>query len=153
MAMEPEVGEARAPLLEGWHTLDPRSPHLIGSRCTSCGSYYFPKLAGFCRNPDCDGEAFESVELSRTGTLWSYTNAGYQPPAPFVAREPFTPFAIAAVELDKEKMIILGPVIDGVGVEQLRVGLPMELVLETVADSDPAGRLSWKWRPAEGAGA
>ena len=56
--------------------------------------------AGFCRNPACSGEEFESVELSRRGSVWSYTDAQYQPPPPYVSRtDPYEPFALAAVEL------------------------------------------------------
>lgn len=135
------------PLLAGWHTLDADSPALIGSRCCACGTYYFPAQDKFCRHPDCAGEEFESVELSRSGTLWSYTNAGYPPPPPFVAAEPYKPFAIAAVQLDREKMIVLGPVVEGIGVDALEVGMPMELALETVPGAD-GERLTWKWRPA-----
>jgi uncharacterized OB-fold protein len=49
-----------------------------------------------------------------------------------VAPEPFVPFAIAAVELEKERMTILGQVVSGVDVDALRVGMPVELVLETL---------------------
>lgn len=135
---------AALPVLEGWFTLDARAPHLLGSRCKSCGTFYFPKLATFCRNPACAGESFEEVPLSRSGRLWSYTNACYQPPEPYVAAQPYRPFAIAAVELKKERMIVLGPVVRGVGVEALHVGMDMELALEPLDD----GRLSWKWKPA-----
>ena len=140
--MDAKVKEA---VLPGWFTLDEREPHLIGTRCKACGTYYFPKQSTFCRNPDCAGESFEEVQLSRSGKLWSFTNACYQPPEPFVAAEPFVPFAIAAVELDKEKMIVLGPCVSGVAVEALRAGMKMELALEPLAD----GKLTWKWKPAE----
>lgn len=133
-----------SPLLAGWHTLDAKAPALLGARCKACGSYYFPGNVTFCRNPDCAGEAFEQVELSRSGKLWSWTNACYAPPEPFIAPEPYQPFAIAAVELAREKMVVLGPVVKGVGVEQLKAGMTMELALEPLAD----GKLTWKWRPA-----
>lgn len=134
------------PVLEGWFTLDAGAPALLGTRCTSCGTYYFPKLKGFCRNPDCAGEKFEEVPLSRSGKLWSFTNAAYQPPEPFVQvpADDYKPFAIAAVELEKEKMIVLGQVVTGVGVESLKAGITMELKLEPLAD----GKLTWKWAPA-----
>lgn len=134
-----------APVLEGWFTLDADKPQLLGTRCTICGTYYFPKLKTFCRNPDCAGESFEEVPLSRTGKIWSFTNAAYQPPEPFVQvdKEAFQPFAIAAVELEKEKMIVLGQVVAGVGVESLKAGMTMELKLEPLAD----GKLTWKWSP------
>jgi uncharacterized protein len=131
------------PVLPGWFTLDRAAPHLLGSRCKACGTYYFPKAITFCRNPACSGDAFEEVQLSRTGKLWSWTNACYAPPEPFVAADPYEPFAIAAVELQKEKMIVLGPVVRGVGVEALKLGLTMELKLEALPD----GKLTWKWAP------
>jgi uncharacterized OB-fold protein len=132
------------PLLPGWYTLDEQRPHLLGARCKACGTYYFPKQVTFCRNPACAGEQFEEVQLSRSGKLWSWTNACYAPPEPFVAADPYRPFAIAAVELAKEKMIVLGAVVDGVTVAQLKAGMTMELALESLAD----GKLTWKWKPA-----
>jgi uncharacterized OB-fold protein len=141
------IDRTRAPAIDGWFTLDPVRPHLLGSRCTSCGTYFFPRQSSFCRNPDCAGTEFADVELSRTGRVWSYTNACYEPPEPFVAPKPFEPFAIAAVELEREKMIVLGQVTAGVGVEQLRVGMPMELVLETLYRDGDTDKLIWKWKP------
>lgn len=145
MDLTPLSYAGAAPLLPGWHTLDARSPALLGTRCKACGTYYFPKQASFCRNPKCSGEAFEEVELSRTGKLWSWTNACYAPPEPFVAADPYQPFAIAAVELAREKMIVLGPVVKGVTVGLLKGGMKMELALEALAD----GKVSWKWRPLD----
>lgn len=137
------------PIIDGWFTLDEADPALLGSRCTSCGSVYFPRItASFCRNPACAGESFEAVPLSRRGRLWSFTNACYQPPEPYVAADPFVPYAIAAVELEAEKMVVLGQVVSGVGVESLKVGMDMELVLEDVPASDGA-RVTWKWQPVE----
>ena len=137
----------RAPAIDGWFTMDPVQPHLLGSRCTSCGTYFFPRQSSFCRNPDCAGTEFEDVELSRTGRIWSYTNACYEPPEPFVAPKPFQPFAIAAVELERERMIVLGQVATGIGVEQLKVGMPMELTLETLYQDGDTDKLIWKWKP------
>ncbi len=136
----------RVAAIEGWYTLDD-PPHLLGSRCRSCGSYFFPRLATFCRNPACEGSAFEDVELSRTGRIWSFTNACYQPPPPYVAADPFVPFAIAAVELATERMIVLGQVVAGVDVTQLKVGMPVELVLETLYAEGATDKVVWKWKP------
>lgn len=137
------MSEAQA-VLEGWFTLDRDQPQLLGNRCTCCKTVYFPKLTtGFCRNPDCNGETFEEAPLSRTGTLWSYTNASYQPPAPYVSNDPFVPFGIAAVQLDAEKMIVLGQLATGTDLATLTLGDKMELVLEPLDD----GKLTWKWKP------
>ena len=134
-----------APAIEGWHTMDTK-PHLIGTCCRGCGTYFFPKQDQYCRNPNCNST--DEVELSRTGHVWSYTNACYKPPAPYVAADPFEPYAIAAVQLEKEQMTVLGQVVKGVSVEDLKVGMPMELVLETLHETDEDIKVTWKWRPA-----
>ena len=48
---------SQAPAIEGWFTDGPE-PALLGSRCTTCASVFFPPTAGFCRNPACAGEEF-----------------------------------------------------------------------------------------------
>ena len=135
-----------APAIEGWHTMAAK-PHLIGSQCQACGTYFFPKQNDYCRNPQCESTDFREVELSRTGTIWSYTNACYKPPAPFVAQEPFVPYAIAGVQLDTEQMVVLGQVVDGFTVDDLKVGMPVELVLETLHETDNDIKVTWKWQP------
>jgi uncharacterized OB-fold protein len=136
-----------AAAIEGWHTMDEK-PHLIGTQCKGCGTYFFPKQNHYCKNPSCDSTDFDEVQLSRTGKVWSYTNACYKPPAPFVAAEPFEPYAIAAVQLEKEQMVVLGQVIEGTGVDDLKVGMEMELVLETLHETDEDTKVTWKWQPA-----
>jgi uncharacterized OB-fold protein len=134
------------PAIDGWFTTGD-APALLGSRCTTCATTYFPPTSGFCRNPACDGDGFEAVELSRRGTVWSYTDAQYQPPAPYVSRtDPYEPFALAAVELD-EGITVLGQVADGYGVADLKVGAEVETVIETLNTDDDGDLLIWRWKP------
>ncbi|MGA8845870.1 MAG: OB-fold domain-containing protein [Nocardioides sp.] len=137
------------PAIEGWFTTS-AAPALLGSRCRACSSTYFPPTSGFCRNPACDGESFEEVELSRRGRIWSYTDAQYQPPAPYIAPQsgdaPYEPFALAAVEL-AEGMVVLGQVAAGYGVDDLAVGAEVELVVETLYAEEGAERSIWRWKP------
>ena len=137
----------RVPAVAGWFEPDAERPHLLGSRCTKCRSYFFPKEAFACRNPACQGTDLETVPLSRTGTLWSFTNNCYQPPAPYVSPDPFVPYVVAAVELDAEKMVVLGQVVAGVRLEDLRVGMRMELVIDTLFQDATKEHVVWKWRP------
>ncbi len=140
----------RVPAIEGWYTLDESGPRLIGSRCRSCGTFCFPARASSCPNPSCAQKELERVPLSRTGTIWSYTNACYQPPEPYVSPEPFECFAIAAVELSTERMIVLGQMAKGIHTQQLRVGMRVELILETLYRDTQSEKVIWKWRPVEG---
>ncbi|MBK7730773.1 MAG: OB-fold domain-containing protein [Gammaproteobacteria bacterium] len=133
--------------LEGWFTLDEKKPQLLGSRCRACNTCYFPKQTSYCRNPACDSSEFDEVPLSRRGRVWSCTNAAYKPPEPFVAAEPFEPFTIAAVELESERMVILGQVVRGVEVTDLKVGQEMELVLDTLYTDAESEKMIWKWKP------
>jgi uncharacterized protein len=139
----------RVPAIEGWYTLDESRPQLIGSRCRTCGTYCFPPREGSCPNPACAASELERVPLSRTGTIWSYTNACYQPPEPYVSPDPFECFAIAAVELETERMIVLGQMAKGIRAERLRVGMRVELVLETLYADTQSEKVIWKWQPAD----
>ena len=131
----------------GWFTMDPEAPALLGSRCRQCGSIAFPAETAWCRNPDCQGTEFDSSPLSRVGQIWSYTDARYQPPDPYVPPDPYEPFCIAAVVLTEEKMVVLGQVVRGVEASQLSIGDEVELVLETLYEDDEHEYLVWKWRP------
>ena len=140
--------KTRTPAIEGWFTLDPAAPRLLGTRCRACGAIFFPKETAFCRNPRCAGTELDEIPLSRRGTLWSYTDNRYAPPAPYVAADPFVPYAIAAVELADEKMVVLGQVAPGVRVEDLEVGMEMELALGTLDADEQHEHVIWHWKPA-----
>ena len=139
--------KTRVPAIEGWFTTDEDKPHLLGSQCTDCKSYFFPKESLYCRNPSCTGSEFDDVSLSRTGTVWSFTEHYYQPPPPYMSPDPFEPYTVAAVELAEEKMVVLGQVAAGVSHSELKAGMPVELVLETLYEDDDSEYLVWKWKP------
>jgi hypothetical protein len=46
-------------------------------------------------------------------------------------------------------MIVLGQVVQRIGVEQLRVGMAMELVLEALHSEEDVERVVWKWQPLQ----
>ena len=134
--------------VEGLFTLDRDEPRLIGGRARNRGSYFFPKsLAG--SDPACLGDEIDEVLLSRTGQLWSFTTGEYAPPAPYVIPgDEFEPYVIAAVELADESLVVLGQVVSGVSVDDLSVGMEMELALDVLYSDDEHDYLVWKWAPA-----
>ena len=147
--------KTRVPAIEGWFTTEGEQPALLGNRCSTCGTYFFPKAASFCRNPACTGSEFDDVELSNRGKVWSYTDAQYQPPAPYIVPgDEHVPFAIAAVELATEGIVVLGQLVPGVTVDDIKVGDEVELVIDTLYTDDDNEYLMWKWAPvASGTGA
>ncbi|HEX4190238.1 MAG TPA: OB-fold domain-containing protein [Marmoricola sp.] len=148
---------ATTPAIEGWFSTGPE-PALIGSTCTTCSTVFFPRCVdreghGFCRNPACNGVEFTDTELSRRGRIWSYTDSQYQPPPPYIpVTDPYVPFALAAVEL-AEGIVILGQVAEGYGVDDLKVGDEVELVVETLYTDETGDRTIWRWLPLKGASA
>ena len=141
----------RVPAVEGLFTTE-ELPHHIGGKVPGRESYFFPKDLGGS-DPDAPvGEPLEEVLLSRRGTVWSFTNSEYPPPKPFIVNEPYVPIVIAAVELEKEKMVVLGQVAVGLTVDDLEVGMEMELIVDTLYEDDDHEYLTWKWSPI-GAGA
>src|SRR3954469_12624479 len=142
---------ATSPAVEGWFTTGP-DPALVGSRCTTCASTFFPRVEGFCRNPQCAGEEFEDTQLSRHGRVWSYTDPQSNPPPPYIpASDPYEPFALAAVELP-EGIVVLGQVASGYGVDDLPVGPEVELVVEPLYTDETGVRTIWRWKPVTALG-
>jgi hypothetical protein len=144
-----DVPAGAVPVVDGWFSTGDE-PYLRGSRCGVCGTVAFPPRPedALCRNPPCRSREHVVVALSRTGTVWSYTDAQYQPPPPYVpTTDPFEPFALAAVELAEERLVVLGQVARGFGVDDLAVGAPVELVVEPLYEVDGVTHLVWRWRP------
>ena len=137
----------QVPVVEGF--FDPSLPALLGTRCTDCATVFFPAERSWCRNPRCASSTFDEITLSTTGTVWSFTDAQYAPPAPYVAADPYEPFAIVAVELAEEGIVVLGQAAHGTTVADLAVGAAVELVVETLYTDADGDKLVWRWRPVK----
>jgi uncharacterized OB-fold protein len=135
----------RVPAVEGWFTLADE-PRLLASRGATTGSVFFPKQLACSRNPAAPDEQLEEATLGRRGRVWSWTTNHYQPPAPYVAPDPFVPYTVLAVELPEEQMVVLGQLADGDDPSSLQVGTEVELVLGTLYEDDDAEHLVWKWK-------
>ena len=129
---------------QAWFTAGDE-PHLIGSHCASCGTYAFPPQTFSCPNPRCDSMTLETVPLSRRGRVWSFAVNHYAAPPPALSPDPFEAYAVAAVELDEERMVVLGRVAEGSDLAGLRVGQQMEIAVEPIIPG--ADEPVWKWKP------
>ena len=139
------MSKTRVAAVEGLFTLDDE-PCLIGGKVPGRESYFFPKVLGGS-DPAVGPVDLEEVRLSRRGRVWSYTTSHYQPPAPFVsASDPYEPITIAAVELESEKMVVLGQCASSVTPDDLEIGMEMELIVDTLYEDDDCEYVVWKWQ-------
>lgn len=127
---------ALAPIAPGLWT-DEAEPRLIGGRRKADGKIVFPCPAGDA------GADYESVPLSRAGTLWSWTIQGFEPKEPYKGPQPFRPFGVGYVELPGEVIVETRLT----RTDNLRIGMPVELVIE---DFDGA-RATYAFAPEEDA--
>ena len=145
----PEV-TSQQPAVDGWFATDEAgATHLIGAKCPQCSTYVFPPREANCPNPACASDVLKPAALSRRGTLWSYTENRYQPPPPYPQQAQFEPFAVAAVQLADEGIIVLGKVVEGTLAADLKVGMEMELTtMPLYTDDDGVTRSVYAWRIA-----
>ncbi|MCQ4206539.1 Zn-ribbon domain-containing OB-fold protein [Streptomyces longispororuber] len=147
------MARTRTPVVADWFTGEGADFRLLGTRCSACSSVFFPREDGWCRNPGCAGGDLAEVPLSPRGRVWSYTDARYRPPEPYVSdRElPWQPYTLIAVELAAERLVVLGQGAPGVRVDDLAVGMEVEVlpgVLGEDGDEETGTAwTTWHWRP------
>lgn len=128
---------AGAFLVENRCEVGPEGPRLLASRCEQCGRYAFP-ARHVC--PRCKRRSMTPVKLGQRGELYSFTvchvaPAGWQ--APYFQAYIFLPEGLRVFSLISS---VIEPATD-----RLRIGMPMELVVEPVHAGSEL--LTFKYRP------
>jgi uncharacterized OB-fold protein len=120
------------------------APELVGSRCRNCGTVAFPQQASCAK---CTSRDVETRRLARQGTLWTWTIQCFVPKSPPYAgsADDFEPYGVGYVELAGEVRVEAR--LTESDPEQLRIGMPMELVL--IPAPGPDGGLTYAFAPAE----
>jgi len=108
---------------------------LVGGECGTCGRRHFP-LAEWC--PWCGEPDPVRVQLSRHGTLWSWTSVTAAPPG----YEGEVPFGFGVVELADDGLQVVTRLTEP-DPDRLSLGDPMTF---TVVALD-AGRSTWAFTP------
>lgn len=107
-------------------------PHLIGSRCSSCGASFFPQQL-LCT--ECFEEGTLAVcSLSTKGAVYSYTIVERESLAPKGFE---VPYAYGYVDLP-EGVRVISKII-GWTPDTLKLGVPVKLVMETVRTEPSEG--------------
>ena len=143
------MSRKRMPVVDGWFAGTGDDFRLLGTCCAACASVFFPREDTHCRNPGCSGGDLEEVPLSRRGRVWSYTDSRYRPPSPYVSNRelPWEPYALIAVELEAERIVVLGQAAPGVTVADLAVGMEVEVVPGVLHEDTETAWTTWHWRP------
>jgi uncharacterized protein len=136
-------GSTKYPEVEGLFTWPSDEPSLIGARCEGCDALFFPAFAVLHR-PGCVGGPVGEHVLKRRGTLLSYTIQHYPPPPPYPVRTSYQPFILGTVAL--EGLQIPGEIL-GCGLDDVRVGLEVEVVVDTLYFDEVGDEaLTWKFK-------
>ncbi len=117
-------------------------PYLVGTKCSKCGSAFFPPrfICTYCLTD----EGVAKAKLGNTGTLYSYTVINV------AAKEFNPPYAFGFVILEPEK-IRIPAVLTGFDLtKELPSGTKMEMVIERLReDADGNKIVSYKFRPVK----
>ena len=139
-----------AKIADGLFEIDTDGARLIGSRCTSCDTLYFPQALS-CRNPICREKAVIRAALPTHGTLHSYTIQHYRPP-PLFRMDDWAPYAIGLVDLSGG-LRVMGMLTD-IALDRISIGMAMTLVAESLFDDAERGPvLTYKFAPSVAASA
>lgn len=135
----------KVPVVAGLFTWPSERPQLIGTKCRSCGSYFFPRKVA-CNNPGCREKQVADALLSPRGKLYSYTIQYYPPPPPFRYTEPFSPYGIGMVELP-EGIRVVGMLTTG-DLNEIKIGMDVELVVAKLYEDEEGNEVvTYKFRP------
>lgn len=131
---------------EGLFEVQPDGPRLVGSRCVSCDTLYFPAALS-CRNPHCAEKRIEPALLPNQGTLLSYTIQRYQPP-PLFRMDNWQPYAIGLVDLGAG-LEVMG-MLTGLEFDAIRIGMPLRMVVQTLYTDASRGKVAtYMFAPGE----
>lgn len=116
----------------------PERYRLMGSKCTTCGTNYFPRR-NVC--PTCRRKGrLEDVRYSGRGKVYSFTDIN-SPPMGF---EEQVPYVLAIIELE-EGAKITGQIVDA-AIGQVSIGSKVENVFRVIQRDDPEGLIHYGFK-------
>lgn len=116
----------------------PERYRIVGVRCDTCKSAYFPKRS-VC--PRCRRKGrLSEVQFSGKGKVYSFTEVA-SPPNGF---EDQVPYILAVIELD-EGARLTGQIVDAAK-DDIRVGSRVERVFRIIQSDDPEGLVHYGFK-------
>lgn len=119
--------------------------NLIGSKCETCGTYYFP-TKHICKKCRRKGKIVRH-KFSGKGAIFSFSTVT-SPPEGFKLE---APYVIAIVELE-EGARLTAQIVDWQGKPELRIGDSVEVVFRKIQEEGPEGIIHYgfKFKPVTG---
>lgn len=138
------VADRTAPLMaEGVFTMKGDQARLIAGRRKADGRMRFPIPRG------AEADLYEQVELPACGKLWSFTVQRFRPKTPpYVGADDersFRPYAVGYVEFPGEVIAEGRIVVDDF--TQLKIGMPMQVTVESFPTSTRGEVVAYAFRP------
>lgn len=135
------------PIVEGLFTETPKGARLLGSRCSSCATPYFPK-SPVCHNPACTESSVSTMadaSFGPKGKIWSLAMQDYPPPPPVKFDEPYERYAMAVVDLD-DGLRVLGRIATD-DPNSVNCDQAVELIIDTLHhDAEGNEVTTWKFK-------
>ncbi|MCE5262769.1 MAG: Zn-ribbon domain-containing OB-fold protein [Deltaproteobacteria bacterium] len=100
---------------------------VMGTRCKTCGTRYFPPRADCCKSLDSDMEWFD---VKGTGTLLTYSTLSYAPTG-FGQDLPYT---IAVVDFGSVR--VFGRLHRSIPAEDIAIGMPLKPAVRNMPDGN-----------------
>jgi scaffold protein (connect acetoacetyl-CoA thiolase and HMG-CoA synthase) len=122
--------------IQSWRIKD-RYYRLIGSRCSECGTEYFPPVYR-CRA--CGSERIKDKEMPREGEIITYT----QLHEPLPGFEALAPFYLAVVKLENGARI-LTQIVDSPA-ESVRTGAKVRATIRRARTDGESGQIMYGYK-------
>ncbi|MBB2773120.1 UNVERIFIED_ORG: putative OB-fold protein [Mycolicibacterium obuense] len=136
-------------ITEGLFRADGDRAVLFGSRRRSTGVVKFPAERPELFDGDADiQQDIEAIELSTTGTLYTYTTQEFPPPLPYKGnRSPdvFKPYVVGFVELPEG--VLVESLIVGATPDQLQIGQRLVSTTTNLETEDGRSLATFAFRP------
>ncbi|BBZ59189.1 OB-fold domain-containing protein [Mycolicibacterium monacense] len=136
-------------ITEGLFRVDGDRAVLFGSRRRSTGVVKFPAERPELFDGDADiQQDIEAIELSTTGTLYTYTTQEFPPPLPYKGnRSPdvFKPYVVGFVELPEG--VLVESLIVGATPDQLQIGQRLVSTTTNLETEDGRSLATFAFRP------
>jgi len=130
--------EERGPEISNvlWKKEERQNVRLHGTKCPQCGTVQFPitRVCQACRN----SEGLREVALGRTGRVFTFTKD-------FLYDAPVQPTVMVVIDLDGGGRFMCQ--MTDVDEREVRIGMPVELVLRRMREGGHNHHYYWKCRP------